>query len=271
MTITDIAIRNAKPREKQYKLSDEKGLYVLIRKSGKYFRFDYRYAGKRKILAIGVYPDVTLAVAGKKRDDVRALLQDGIDPSQQKKENKIRLREQAVNNFEAVAQEWFKKTRHIWTEKHATTIIRRLELNVFPWLGKRPVKSITPPELLDVLRKIENRGAIETAHRVKQICGQVFKYAIVTGRGERDPSADLKGALSPSQPKHMPTITDPSMIGGLLRAIDGYNGLPTAKCALQLAPQPNPCPPGRWSFILPWVCRLPRTSHHGVMVERVPP
>ena len=236
MPLTDAAIRNAKLQEKPYKLSDAKGLYLLVNKSGKYFRFDYRYAGKRKTLALGVYPDVKLARAREKRDEARKLLQNDVDPGQYKKETKAMRAEQAANSFEAVAREWFTKNKHIWTLGHSETIIRRLELNIFPWLGRRPVASVTPPELLTVLRRIEDRGALETAHRVKQICGQVFRYAIATGRAERDPSADLRGALPPTKPKRMATITDPQKIGELLRAIDGYEGHLITRCALRLAP-----------------------------------
>ncbi len=236
MSLTDSAIRNAKPKEKQYKLYDERGLYLLVNKAGKYFRFDYRYAGKRKTLALGVYPEVKLAVAREKRDDARRMLQNDVDPAQYRKETKSMQKEQAGNSFEAVAREWFTKNKHNWTDGHSRTIIRRLELNIFPWLGARPVASITASELLTVLRRIEDRGALETAHRVNQICGQVFRYAIATGRAERDHSADLRGALPPAKPKRMATITDPKQIGGLLRAIDGYQGHMITKCALRLAP-----------------------------------
>ncbi len=236
MPLADTAIRSAKPRERQYKMADEKGLYVLVTKTGKYFRFDYRFLGKRKTLAIGVYPDVTLKSAREKRDEARRQLAEGIDPSQYKKETRAMLMDQATSSFEAVALEWFTKNKHTWTHGHSRTIIRRLELNVFPWLGKRPVASITPRELLTVLRRMEDRGALETAHRVKTICGQVFRYAIATGRAERDPSADLKGALPPTNPKRMATITDPKKIGELLSAMDGYAGSMITRCALQLAP-----------------------------------
>jgi integrase len=253
MPLTDTAIRNVKPKDKQYKLADEKGLYLLVKKAGKYFRFDYRYAGKRKTLAVGVYPDVTLAQARLKRDEARKLLQDGVDPSQHKKETKIKLQEMTANNFEAIAREWFEKNTPVWSERHADTIIRRLEYNVFPSLGKRAIELITAPELLGVLRKIENRGAVETAHRVKQICGQVFRYAIATGRGERDPSGDLKGALAPVKSKSMATITDPKKIGGLLRAMEDYEGHIITRCALQLAPlvfvRPGELRHAEWSEI----------------------
>lgn len=236
MPLTDTAIRNAKPQEKQYKLSDEKGMYVLIKKSGKYFRLDYRFGGKRKTLALGVYPEVKLVEAREKRDDVRKLLANGIDPGQTRKVQKSIQIEQTENSFEAIAREWHGKHSSTWAESHSIKIIRRFELYIFPWLGSRPISDIAPPELLAVLRRIESKGILETAHRAQQNCGQIFRYAIATGRAERDPSADLRGALSPAKHGRMATITDPSKIGGLLRAIDGYEGTPVAKCALRLAP-----------------------------------
>jgi integrase len=236
MSLTDTAIRNAKPREKQHKLTDEKGMYMLVKQAGKYFRLDYRFGGKRKTLALGVYPDVTLKEAREKRDEARKLITDGIDPAQVRKVTKVMHAEQTANNFEAIVREWFTKRSPNWAESYATKIIRRFELYLFPWLGSRPISEITPPELLSVLRRIESRGILETAHRVKQTCGQVFRYAIATGRAERDPSADLRGALAPVKRGRMATITEPTKIGELLRAIDGYEGTPTAKCALCLAP-----------------------------------
>jgi len=236
MSLTDTAIRNAKFKEKPYKLTDGRGLYLLVNKAGKYFRFDYRFQEKRKTLALGVYPNIKLQKAREKHEDARRLIRDGIDPSQYKKELKNYRHEQALNNFESVSRKWFAKYKNTWTEGHARTIIRRLELNIFPWLGERSISAITASELLSALRRIEDRGAIETAHRVKQICGQVFRYAIATGRAERDISVDLRGALPPTKPKHMATITDPKQVGDLLRAIDGYEGHIITKVALKLAP-----------------------------------
>ena len=236
MTLTDTAIRNAKPKEKPYKISDEKGLYLLVKKAGKYFRFDYRYGGKRKTLAIGVYPDVKLKDARDHRDQARKLIDNGVDPLEHKKTTRAIREEQATNSFEAVALEWFLKNKHIWVEGHSRTIIRRLEANVFPWIGSQDISTITAPDVLAVLRRVEERGALETAHRVNQICGQIFRYGIATGRAERDPSADLKGALPPTKSKRMPTITDPKKIGELLRAIDGYEGHHITRCAMKLAP-----------------------------------
>jgi len=236
MPLTDTAIRNAKPSEIQYKLSDAKGMYVLVKKAGKYFRLDYRFGGRRKTFALGVYPDVKLQEAREKRDEIRKLIANGIDPAQMRKATKAMQVEQTANNFEAVAREWFAKHSLNWAESHAKKIIRRFELYIFPWLGGRPVSDITPPELLAVLRRLESRGILETAHRTHQNCGQVFRYAIATGRAERDPSADLRGALAPVRHGRMATITEPRKIGELLRAIEGYEGTPVAKCALRLAP-----------------------------------
>ena len=253
MSLTDTAIRNAKPREKPYKLADQKGLYVLVQQAGKYFRLDYRFQGKRKTLALGVYPDVTLKVARERLDDARRLLQNDVDPAQYRKETKAMQKHHADNSFEALAREWFTKNKHMWTYGHSRTIIRRLELNIFPWIGSRPVASITAPDLLAVFRRVEDRGALETAHRIQQICGQVFRYAIVTGRAERDPSADLRGALPPTKPKRMSTITDPKKIGELLHAIDGYVGHLITRCALRLAPlvfvRPGELRKAKWSEI----------------------
>ena len=253
MPLTDTAIRNAKSHSKQYKLTDEKGMYVLVKKAGKYFRLDYRFAGKRKTFSLGVYPDVKLAEARKKRDDARKLIANDVDPAQMRKATKVMQVEQAENNFEAVAREWWIKQSSTWAQSHSTKIIRRFELYIFPWLGGRPISDITPPELLAVLRKIESRGIQETAHRAMQSCGQVFRYAIATGRAGRDPSADLRGALAPVKHGRMATITEPKKIGALLRAIDGYEGTPVAKCALNLAPlvfvRPGELRHAEWSEI----------------------
>ncbi|KGO33404.1 MAG: tyrosine-type recombinase/integrase [Desulfoprunum sp.] len=236
MSLTDTAIRNAKPKDQAYKLTDEKGLYLLVSQSGKYFRQDYRFGGKRKTLSHGVYPKLSLKEAREKRDEAHRLLQNDIDPGLHKKMVKMKLRKQTENSLQAIAMEWYAKFKHTWTEGHARTIISRLENNVFPWLGEKAIADIKPPELLAVLRRIEERGALETAHRVKQICGQVFRYAIATGRAERDPSNDLRGALPPTRPKSMATITELDKVGELLRAIDGYRGNLITRCALQLAP-----------------------------------
>jgi integrase len=253
MPLTDTAIRNAKFQNKQFKLTDEKGMYLLVNKAGKYFRLDYRFAGKRKTLALGVYPNVKLAEAREKRDEARKMIAGGTDPAQVRKVKKSIQVERAENSFEAVAREWHSKYSAKWAKSHAKKIIRRLELYIFPWLGSRPVAEISPPELLSVLRKIESKGIGETAHRAKQNCGQVFRYAIATGRAERNPSADLKDALTPVKHGRMATIVEPKKIGELLRAIDGYEGTPVAKSALKLAPlvfvRPGELRHAEWSEI----------------------
>jgi integrase len=234
MPLTDSAIRNAKPKEKQYKMTDGSGLYLLVTpKGGKWWRLDYRFNSKRKTLSMGIYPDVSLKSARDKRDKARKQIADGIDPGELRKATKASQSD--ANGFEAVAREWWGKHEPNWSQTHSSRILLRLEKDVFPWIGNRPIGEITAPELLTVLRRIENRGAVETAHRIHQSCGQIFRYAVATGRAERDPSADLKGALPPTRQKHHASITDSKKIGELLRAIDGYEGSFTIRCALQLA------------------------------------
>jgi integrase len=254
MKITDTAIRNAKPGDKKIRLNDGHGLYLLVTPKGaKWWRFDYAFNGKRKTLSLGVYPDVSLKMARERRDAARQKIADGVDPSVLRKTQKTAQADRAANSFEMVGREWFAKFSPTWAENHGGRILRRLERDIFPWLGARPIGEITPPELLTTLRRIENRGAIETAHRAKQNCGQIFRYAIATGRAERDPSADLRGALPPASPKRFAAITDPRAIGELLRAIDGYRGTFSVKCALQLAPlvfvRPGELRTARWQEI----------------------
>ena len=236
MPLTDTLIRGAKPKNKPYKLSDGRNLYLLVNKVGKYFRFDYRFGGKRKTMALGVYPQVSLVEARKMHAEARKYLRTNQDPAQFRARIKQHQIGQTANSFETIAREWFSVHQHAWTKGHAITIERRLELNIFPWHGSQAIESITAPELLTTLHRIESRGAIVTAHRVKQICGQIFRYAIATGRAERDPCADLRGSLAPVESKHMAAITDPVQIGALLRAIDGYQGLALTRLALKIAP-----------------------------------
>jgi integrase len=235
--MTHVAIRNAKPREKAYKLTDEKGLFLFITPSGgKYWRFKYRFGGKEKKLAFGVYPEVSLAEAREKRDQARKLLANDVDPAVVKQATKNAIVQATENSFQLVALEWYAKFSAKWVASHGDRTLRRLEKDVFPWIGNRPICEIKAPELLTVLRRIENRGAIETAHRIHQICGQIFRYAIATGKAERDISNDLRGALPPTRKRHHATIVDPKKIAELLKAIQSYEGYFVTKCALQLAP-----------------------------------
>lgn len=254
MPLTDTAARNAKPSDKPRKLSDEKGLFLLVTPNGgKWWRLKYRFAGKEKMLSLGVYPDVGLKEARERRDDARKLLANGVDPSEVKQQTKRSGKEAATNSFEAIAREWFVKMQPTWVPTHADKIIRRLERDIFPWLGNKPITEIKAPDLLAVIRKTENRGALETAHRALQNCGQVFRYAVATGRAERDPSGDLKGALPPVRPNHFAAILQPVEVGELLRAIDGFKGTFPVLCALKLAPmlfvRPGELRKAKWADI----------------------
>lgn len=232
--LSDLAVRAAKPGEKPFKVTDGQGLYLLVNPNGsRWWRWDYRRPeGNRNTLSLGVYPDVSLKQARERRDEARRLLADGIDPGAKRQAEKIAQ----SDSFEAVAREWFAKFSPNWAPSHSSKIITRLEKDILPWVGSRPVSAITAPELLTCLRRIESRGALDTAHRAHQNCGQVFRYAVATGRAERDPSSDLRGALPPATHVHYASITEPEKIGALLRAIDGYDGTFVSRCALRLAP-----------------------------------
>ena len=234
--LTDITVRQAKSRDKPYKISDSGGLYLLIKPTGKYWRMNYRFAGKQRTLAIGVYPTVSLVEARKKRDTAKEHLANDTDPALIKAINKEAKLHTAENTFKAIALEWHTKHIHTWVASTAHNIKRYLEKDIFPWLGNRLIKDVTAPELLAVLRRVESRGAHEKAHRCREYAGRVFRYAVATGRAERDPSGDLRGALTPVKVKHHPSITDPQGVGGLLRSIQGFSGSYITKCALQLAP-----------------------------------
>ena len=237
MTLTDTKIRNAKPKDKPYRLADSSGMYLEIAPSGgKWWRLKYRLAGKEKRLSLGTYPMVSLKDAREKRDEIRKLLHAGIDPSENRKAIKSSKDDQNTNNFEVVAREWYATKSSIWAPSHGKKVISRLERDIFPFLGRTPIASITPSELLTIVRRIEERNAVESARRTLLHCSQVFRYAVATGRVTRDPVPDLRGALQTTKTIHRATITDPKAIGELLNAIDNYHGSPITKYALQLAP-----------------------------------
>ncbi len=237
MPLSDSSIRTSKPRQKPYKLFDGGGLYLEVAPSGgRWWRLKFRADGIEKRISLGVYPDVGLKQARERRDEARKQLAAGIDPGEHRKAQKATRAERGANSFEVVAREWYAKFSPSWAKSHASNIIRRLERDVFPWVGCRPIAEITAPQLLAVLRRIESRGAIETAHRAHQNCGQVFRYAVATGRAESDPSGSLRGALAPVETQHFPSITEPKAVGELLRALDGYKGHFATGCALRLAP-----------------------------------
>lgn len=254
MSLSDIQIRRAKPAEAPYKLHDERGLYLVVMPTGgKLWRFDYRFDGKRKTASFGRYPDLGLSAARRALDLARALLAEGADPCAVRKAEKAQRSADAANSFELVAHEWHAKKSATWTESTRVKQMAVLENDLLPWLGSRPIAQITAPEILACLRRIEVRGAVDSAHRAKQIVGMIFRYGIATGRCERDPAADLRGALTPVSKKHFPAVTEVDQVGPLLRAIDGYKGSLIVRCALRLAPmlfvRPGELRQAEWSEI----------------------
>ncbi len=237
MGLTNLEIKKAAAQDKAYKLSDGKGLYLYITpKSQKYWRMDYRFGGKRKTLALGVYPETTLADARHQCDEARKLIKNDIDPSDVKRAKKIAKAQSQENSFKALALEWFAKETPHWSTHHIDRVDRMLNKELFPFIANRPIGDITAPDLLACLRRVESRGAIETAHRVKQVAGQVFRYAVATGKADRDPSADLKDALATPIKSHFAAVTDPKEVGKLLITLDDYQGTPEVATALKLAP-----------------------------------
>jgi len=254
MALTDIQIRKAKPNDKDYKLFDGDGLFLLVTtKGGKYWRFKYRFNDKEKLLALGTYPERSLSDARQDKETARRQVSAGVDPMAVRKALKASRREADTNSFEVIAREWFEKFSPNWASTHSSKIKNRLENDIFPWIGSRPVSEIKAPELLTVIRKIEVRGALDTAHRAKMDCGRVFRYAIATGRAERDPSADLKGAIPMPKQGHFASITDPKLVAPLLRAIEGFQCSVVVKNALRLAPlvfvRPGELRKAEWSEI----------------------
>lgn len=234
MSLTDTEIRKTKAGEKSVRLFDANGLYLEVAPSGgKWWRFKYRFGDKEKRISLGVYPEVGLKDARAKRDAVRKILADGIDPGEARKLQKLVKLDRAANSFEAVAREWYKKQAHTWVTTHADDVLRRLESNLFPDLGRRPITELEAPELLACIGKIEKRGAYDLAHRVLQVSGQVFRYGIASGYCKRDLSTDLRGALTPHKAKHQPAVR-PEELPTLLRAIDGYDALGDLQTRLAL-------------------------------------
>jgi integrase len=218
------------------KHSDGGGMYLLVNASGKYWRMNYRFAAKRKTLALGVYPAVSLADARKRRDKARELLAKDIDPSTAKQSEKQAKADIAANTFERVARDWLVKTKG---ERAAITqekVNAWLEKDMLPSLGKKPISTISPRDVLTMVRKVETRGALDTAHRILQLCGQVFRYAVANGSADRDVTQDLRGALTAVPKKHYPAITEPKQLGQLMRSIYDYTGHPYTIAALKLTP-----------------------------------
>jgi integrase len=254
MALTDIAARKAAPQEKRYRLTDGGGMYLEIHPNGsRYWFLKYRFAGKEKRLALGVYPTVTLAEARIKRQEAKKRLSNSVDPGEVKRATKRTLRLNAENSFEAVTREWHAKYAPTWSEGHGARILRRLEVDAFPWIGGKVPAELTPPDVLEVLQRVEKRGAVETAHRLRENISQAMRYAVATGRATRDITADLRGALPPVQKRHFAALTDPAKVAELMRAIDSYSGTLPVFCALRLAPmlfqRPGELRNAEWSEI----------------------
>ena len=239
MALTDVEVKKAPYLEKDYKISDVggcSGLHVLVRaKGGKYWRLKYRIAGKEKLLQIGAYPAISLKDARLKAFEAKRLINEGTDPMAQRKAEKREALGVSENTFEVIASAWFAIISPEWSDTHKDRTQNLLKNHLFPWLGKRPITEITPPELLDVLHKAQNRGLLETAKRAKQTASQVFRHAIRIGKLTSDPSRDLSGGLTTPKQKHYAAVTDPKEAGALMVAIGNYQGTPAVKAALQLS------------------------------------
>lgn len=234
MPLTDIQIRKANPKEKPYTLSDGNGLSLLIEPNGsKGWRFRYRFAGKPKMISLGVYGQVTLAEARKKRDEAKKQLAENINPSDARKSEKIALRYATENTFYAVAMEWHSSKCSTWSDGYASEILRCFENDIFPYIGKRPIDQIAPLELLAVLQKIEKRGALEQANKIRRRCGEVFRYAVITGRVKYNPAPDLAGAMNKPETKHFPFLREDE-IPDFVKALNNYQGSKVTKYATQL-------------------------------------
>jgi len=237
MALTDTALRNAKPSEKPYKLYDEKGLFLIVNPNGgKWWRLKYRFKDKEKTLSVGTYPEISLASARARRDEARALVAEGKDPSEARKDAKVQAKLKALNTFEAIANEWHSLHNKSKSERHQQRVKRWLEFYLYPSLGQKTVSSITAPMVLETTSVLQKQNKLETAHRVIQTAGQVFRYAIQKGFATYNPVPDLKGALPAPVVKNMAAMIEPNDFADLLRNIDGYTGTLTVKCALKLAP-----------------------------------
>lgn len=254
MKLNDVAVRKAKPEAKSYKMADGGGMYLEVMPNGsKYWRLKYRFNGKEKRLAFGVYPTVSLSMARDRLAEAKKLLASDIDPGENKKATKQSKQTNATNSFEVVSREWAALHMADKSESHQLRTLRRLEVYLFPWLGSKPIADITAPEILDCIKRIQSQNKLETAHRTLQSAGQVFRYAVQTGRAARDVTADLKGVLPSPTVNHMASFVEPKQVAELLRAIDGFTGTFTVQTALRLAPlffvRPGELRTAKWADI----------------------
>ena len=277
MPLTDAKIKAARPEDKTYTLIDGDGLYLEVNPQGrKWWRFRYQKDGRRNRLSLGVYPHITLKDARLERDRLKRLVAKGVDPSLKRKEDKRKAG--ASEAYEAISREWFgKQVAAGWSDRHAKTTLERMEKNIFPFIGNRPISDLGVEDMLGVVQRCERRGAVETARRVRQIMSQVFRYAIASGRAERDPAMDIKGAIPPARKvQHHASITEPNKIKALLRAIDSFDGTFVVHCALKLAPllfvRPGELRQAEWDEIdlVPGEWRIPAEKMKGGSVHIVP-
>jgi integrase len=254
MALSDVKCRQSKPTDKPFRLHDAQGLYLEIRPNGsKLWRLKYRHDGRARLLALGKYPIVTLERVRKLVYEARGLISEGVDPVEAKRAIESERLALTEHTFEAIAREWFEGKAPTWAAGHAKRLMQRLEADVFNRVGSRPISELNAPELLAMLRQIETRGAVETAHRVRRTCGQIFRYAIATGRAERDPAADLVGALKPYKNEHFAAVTDPIRLGAVLRTLHGYTGTDVVTSALKVLPmllvRPGELRAAKWADI----------------------
>lgn len=255
MKLTVTEIKNAKPKEKPYKMSDGGGLYLLVKQSGKYWRYDYRFADKRKTLAIGVFDEVGLKDARERLRDAKQKLESGVDPSIHKQMQKHTTKSQYENTFESIANEWYLSMKDHWSESHGERVISYLKRDVYPWLGSMPIESIKAPEIITIIKRVSGRGALDAAKRVKGFVQQVFDYAVAHAKVSRNPAKDINLSiiLPPREKKHFATLTNPEKIGELMRAIDNFQGTLVVKSALKLSTmvmlRPSEVSNAEWSEI----------------------
>ena len=253
--LTDTVIRSTKPNGKSFQLRDGRGLFLEFSpRGGKWWRFRYRFGGKENRLSLGIYPDISLKMARKRREELREMVAQGIDPGAERKARKASIMSKNASTFEVVAREWLVKQVPGWSKANASKVVRMFERDIFPWIGKTPISDLTAPELLEVLRRIEERGAAETARRALGDCNRVFRYAAITGRIQNDPCANLKGALKTQKKRgHFAAETKPEKLARILRMIDNYCGNLPVRCALKLAPlvfvRPGELRQAKWSDI----------------------
>ena len=237
MPLSDTKIRTIKPLGKPFKVSDERGLFLLVTPSGgKWWRLKYRLNGKEKSLSLGVYPDVSLADAREKRDQARKVIAAGSDPSELRKANKASKTENTINSFEVITRIWLKNYAANLSKATSDKNLRLFERDIFPWIGAKPIAELKPKDILDAARRIEARGAVDTAKRAIQLCGQVFQQAVIDEKVMSDPTRDIRRAIKPLKDKHFASITEPKEVAELLRAIDAFNGSFVVMCAIRLAP-----------------------------------